>query len=234
LWTSSCGIGLVEVVVVEVVVVVLVESPQMGGVALVATLQAARLASLECVHCRRHSLPALFRGHAPLQAFNVAAISLLQSLWHLASAEDASTRHASNDGSTRARRLRLGGAAASEATILRIIFLLRALPGSPILRARPEIKPRREVTASARIHRAPSRSDLIGLRSPGRGHAPESGHRSGTHSPYSRRRRSGLGSDVKRRPVRAVAGVVGSGPLIFIFPDIRHERRQPRWSCATS
>jgi len=124
LWTNSCGTGLVEVVVVEVMVVVVVpvESPQVGGVARVAILQAARLAFLESLHCRWHSLPTLFRGQAPLQAFNVAAISLLQSLWHFAFADDASARHASNDGSTRARRLRLGGVAASEPTSLRIIF----------------------------------------------------------------------------------------------------------------
>jgi hypothetical protein len=66
-------------VVVEVVVV-LVESPQVGGAGLVAMLQASRLAFLEPLHCRWHSLPALFRGHATLHAFNVAAISLLQSL----------------------------------------------------------------------------------------------------------------------------------------------------------
>lgn len=136
LWTNSCGIGLAEVVVVEVVlVVVIVESPQVGGVGLVAALQAARRAFLGPLHCCRHSLPALFRGHAPLHAFNVAAISLLQSLWHLASAGDASARHVNNDRSTRARRLRLGGAAASKPTIRRIIFF-SALPGSPILRAR--------------------------------------------------------------------------------------------------
>ena len=112
-----------EVMVVEVVVlVVLVESPQVGGIGLTAILQAATLAFLEPLHCRWHSLPALFRGHAPLHAFTVAAISLLHSLWHLASTDDASARHASNDGSTRARRLRFGGATASEPTILRIIF----------------------------------------------------------------------------------------------------------------
>src|SRR5262249_39324059 len=62
LWTNSCGIGLVEVVVVEVMVVVVsVESPQVGGVARVAILQAARLAFLKSLHCRWHSLPTLFR-----------------------------------------------------------------------------------------------------------------------------------------------------------------------------
>jgi hypothetical protein len=89
------------------------------------------------LHCRWHSLPALFRGHVPLHAFNVPAISLLQSLWHLASADDASARHVNNDRSTRARRLWLDGAAASKPTIRRIIFF-SALPGSPILRARPK------------------------------------------------------------------------------------------------
>ena len=138
LWTSSRGIGLVEVMVVEVVVVVvLVEGPQVGGIGLAAILQAARLAFLEPLHCRWHSRPVLFRGHAPLHAFTAAAISLLQSLWHLASADDASARHASNDASTRARRLRLGGAAASKPTIRRITFF-SALLGPPILRARPK------------------------------------------------------------------------------------------------
>ena len=127
LWTSSRGIALV----------VLVESPQVGGVGLVAALQAARRAFLEPLHCRWHSLPALFRGHVPLHAFNVPAISLLQSLWHLASADDASARHVNNDRSTRARRLRLGGAAASKPTIRRITFF-SALLGPPILRARPK------------------------------------------------------------------------------------------------
>jgi hypothetical protein len=114
----------VEAVVVDVEVVVvgvLVENPQVGGVGLVATLQAARLAVLEPLHRRWHSLPARFRGHASLQSFNLAAISLLQSLWHLASPDDASTRQASNAGTTRARRLRLGGAAGSEPTSLWII-----------------------------------------------------------------------------------------------------------------
>jgi hypothetical protein len=128
----------VEVVVVEVVVVeVLVEGPQVGGVGFVAALQAARRAFLEPSHCRRHSLVALFRGHVPLHAFNVPPISLLQSLWHLASADDASARHVNNERSTRARRPRLGGAAASKPTIRRIIFF-SALFGSPILRARPK------------------------------------------------------------------------------------------------
>jgi hypothetical protein len=117
-----------EVMVVEVVVlVVLVESPQVGGIGLTAILQAATLAFLEPLHCRWHSLPALFRGHAPLHAFAVAAISLLHSLWHLASTDDASARHASNDGrSTRARRSRFGGATASGPTILRTIFFFSA------------------------------------------------------------------------------------------------------------
>ena len=117
-----------EVVVVEVVVlVVFVESPQVGGIGLAAILQAATLAFLEPLHCRWHSRPALFRGHAPLHAFTVAAISLLHSLWHLASTDDASARHASNDErSTRARRSRFGGATASEPTILRTIFFFPA------------------------------------------------------------------------------------------------------------
>jgi len=162
LWTSSCGIGLVEVVVVEVVVEVLVESPQVGGVGLVAILQAARLTFLESLHRRWHSLPTLFRGHAPLQAFNVAAISLLQSLWHLASADDASARHASNDGSTRARRLRFGGAAANEPTILCIIFFSAPYPARRYFALDPKSS-HAEVTASVRIHPAPSRGDLFGL-----------------------------------------------------------------------
>jgi hypothetical protein len=105
-----------------------VESPQVGGVGLVAILQAARLALLERLHCRWHSLPALFLGHAPLQALNVAAIRVVQSLWHLASANDASARHASNDRSTAARRPRLVGAAVSEPTIHPIIFSCARYP----------------------------------------------------------------------------------------------------------
>jgi hypothetical protein len=70
------------VVVVDVVVVeaVVVESPQVGGAGLAATLQAARASFLAPLHCRRHSPPGRFGGHALLQVVKVAAIIRLQSL----------------------------------------------------------------------------------------------------------------------------------------------------------
>src|SRR5262249_23032871 len=70
--------------------------------------------------------------------------------------------HASNDGSTRARRLRFGGAAANEPTILCIIFFSAPYPARRYFALDPKSS-HAEVTASVRIHPAPSRGDLFGL-----------------------------------------------------------------------